>query len=213
MAQILRVSIRGNMPGGEVWTINPCWEIDGSGGAPVTPATAATIANAIAAVPVSTELKLAMAAGTNVTGCRVEARNLDGTLQSQAEAVKGTPDAGTGTAVHPYGTAITLSLRTPGAGGSARGRLYWPATGQGLNPADYRLSTSNATNLLTGFKTYLSGIESAIKVSLPNANLTVWSRKTANFFNVTQLQLGNVLDSQRRRRDTLVEAYIALAFP
>ena len=213
MAQILRVSIRGNMPGGEVWTINPCWEINGSTGAPVTPATAATLATAIAAVAVDVNLKLAMAAGTNVTGCRVEARSLSGTLESQAEAVKGTPDAGTGTAVHPYGTAIVLSLRTPGAGGSARGRLYWPATGQGLNPADYRLSTSNATNLLGGFKTYLSALEAAIKVTLPEANLTVWSRKTTNFFNVTQLQLGNVLDSQRRRRDTLVEAYNAVSFP
>lgn len=213
MAQILRVSIRGSMPGGEVWSTNPCWEIDGATGAPVTPATAQTIATAIAAVPIDTSLLLAMAAGTTVTGCRVEARSLTGTLESQAEAVKGTPANGTGTSPHPYGTAIVLSLRTPGAGASARGRLYWPATGQALNSADYRLSVSNATNLLASFKTTLVGWENAIKTTLPNANLTVWSRTTANFFNVTSLQLGNVLDSQRRRRDALIEAYTATSFP
>jgi len=59
----------------------------------------------------------------------------------------------------------------------------------------------------------LSSMETAIKATLPEANLTVWSRKTANFHDVNSLQVGNVLDTQRRRRDTLIEAYTAVTYP
>lgn len=213
MAQILRVSVRGAMPGGEVWSVNPCWEIDGNVGAPVSPAMALTIATALGAVALPLAAGQAMAAGTTLTGYRVEARALTGTLESQAEFVRSSAIGGSGAATHPYGTAIVLSLRTPGVGGSARGRMYWPATGQALSSTTYRLATADQTALLAGLKTYLSDMEAAIKVSLPNANLTVWSRKTNNFHDVTSLQLGNVLDSQRRRRDALVEAYSSVSFP
>lgn len=213
MAHILRVSTIGALPGGEVWSVNPCWEIDGSGGAPVTPSQANTIATACAAVAVPTSLVTLMGNNTTVNAIRVEARSLTGTLESQGEATRATPSGGTGTNTHPHGTALVLSLRTPGVGPSARGRMYWPATGQALQNTDYRIAAAAQTSILSGFKTYLSGLETAIKVTLPNANLTVWSRKSANFFNVTSLQLGNVLDSQRRRRDNLSEGYASTTFP
>jgi hypothetical protein len=56
-------------------------------------------------------------------------------------------------------------------------------------------------------------MEAAIKATLPEANLTVWSRKTANFHDVNAIQVGNVVDSQRRRRDALIEGYTAVVFP
>ena len=91
--------------------------------------------------------------------------------------------------------------------------MYWPATGAALQTADYRLSSAVVPTTLAGLKTFLSGLEAAIKVTLPNANLTVWSRTTANFHDVNSLQLGNVLDVQRRRRDALLENYTATTFP
>jgi len=115
--------------------------------------------------------------------------------------------------VHPHSTAMVLSLRTPGVGPSARGRLYWPATGQAISNVDYRVSAANMGTILAGLKTYLSGLEAAIKATLPEANLTVWSRKTLNFHDVNSFQLGNVLDVQRRRRDALIEGYSAVAYP
>lgn len=213
MAQILRVSILGVMPGGEVWSTNPCWEIDGEGGAPVSPSQALTIATALGAVTPAAAVVSMMAPNTNLTGYKVEARSLTGTLESQAEFLRPTPVLGNGAVSHPHQTAMVLSLRTPGIGAVARGRLYFPATGQTIQSADYRLSSAAATSLLSGLKAYLLNLEAGIKATLPNANLTVWSRSTANFHNVTSLQLGNVLDTQRRRRDALSEGVIAGAYP
>lgn len=213
MGQILRVSLFGDNPGGEEWSINPCWEINGSGGTPVTPAMAQTIATAIAAIAAPTPMMILMASNTAFRGVRVESRSLAGALEVQAEAIKTTGQGGNGTSVHPYQTAVVVSLRTFGVGPSARGRLYLPATGVPLQTTDYRIAVSSRDSILGAVKTYLSSIETAIKVTLPEANLTVWSRKTANFHNVTSLQLGNVVDTQRRRRDTLIESYGSVSFP
>lgn len=212
--QILRVSIQGAMPNGEVWSVNPCWEMDGSAGVSLSAAQAQTIATAIAAITVPTPMLNTMATGTTVTGCRIEGRQLSGGLEVQAEAVKATAQNGTGVNTHPHGTAIVISLRTPGVGASSRGRMYWPATGQALQSTDYRLAPATVSSLISAVKTYLVGVEAAINTtSGPNANLTVWSRLTSNFHNVNALQVGNVLDSQRRRRDALNEAYTALVYP
>lgn len=213
MGQILRVSIKGDMPGGEVWSVNPCWEINGAGGDPVSPATALTIATNLNNVTVPAALTSMMAPTTRVTGYRVESRALDGTLESQAEFTRPTPVPGVGSGVLPYGSALVLSLRTPGVGGSARGRMYWPATGALLFSTNYRLSTPAPATVLAGFKTFLLGIEAVIVAQLPNANLTVWSRTTENFHNVNALRLGDVIDSQRRRRDAILESYSAVSYP
>jgi len=213
MAQILRVSIIGNMPGGEVWSTNPCWEINGTGGAAVSAAQALAIATALGGVTIPSALQAAMGPNTTLTGYRVEARSLTGTLESQGEFIRPTVVTGSGATSHPHGTAVVVSLRTPGVGPSSRGRMYWPATGQVLNASDYRITAALTGGLVTGFKTYLSAMETAIRASLPNANLTVWSRKTANFHDVNSLQVGNVLDSQRRRRDALIEAYTTVSYP
>jgi hypothetical protein len=212
-SQILRVSIVGAMPSGEEWSVNPCWEVDGSTGALVTPADAATIATAIAALSVPATLQQTFAAATTVTGCRVEGRTLAGSLEVQAEAVRGTPVAGTGTSPHPYQTSIVISLRTPLPGARSRGRMYWPATGVVLQPSTLRLSTTLRDSILGGARSYLNAIEGAIKATQPNANLTVWSRTGSSFANVNQLQVGDVVDTQRRRRDTLIEGYGSIAFP
>lgn len=213
MGQILRVSVLGTMPGGEVWSVNPCWEINGSGGTPVTPSQAKTIADNCSVVVPNAGLLLTMAANCNLIGVRVESRALDGTLESQGETIRGAAIQGTGNSIHPFQTAIVLSLRTPGIGASARGRLYWPMTGQVLDATNGRLSNANQLTILAGLKQYLLGLETAIKITLPNANLTVWSRTTENFHDVNALRLGNVVDTQRRRRDGLVEAYEGTTFP
>lgn len=214
VSHILRVSVIGDMPNGEVWSVNPCWELDGSAGVLLTPGDAQAIATAIAAITLPTALSLTMQAGTTWARVRVEGRTLAGNLEVQADAAKATPTNGTGTNTHPHGTAIVISLRTPGVGASARGRMYWPATGQALQSTDYRISPANATSILSGAKTFLSGIETAVRATAgSNANLTVWSRTTSNFHNVNALQIGNVLDSQRRRRDALQEGYTSTTFP
>jgi hypothetical protein len=213
MADLLRVSIFGQMPGGEEWSVNPVFSVGGDFGTPVSPQQAQTIATAIAAIAVPTGLMNLMSNSTNVQGVRVEARSLAGVLESQGEALKGIATPGGQTVGHPFQTAVVLSLRSGTPGASGRGRLYWPGTGAPLNIADLRIVTGTVSSALSGAKTYLSGIETAIEATLTGVSLCVWSRKLVNLFPVTQLQIGNVADVQRRRRDALVEGYQATTYP
>lgn len=214
MARILRVSIKGNMPSGEEWSVNPVYAIGGDFGVPVSPTQANTIAVAIAAVSVPGGLLTCMSSTTTVAGCRVEARALNGDLETQAEALKGTAQAGTGAAPHPYQTSAVLSLRTPLAGASGRGRLYWPATGLAIDTTTLRMGSSQHLALPAAAKTYLSGIQAAIDVTLDGVSLVVWSRKgTGSTQNVNSIQAGNIFDTQRRRRDQLIETYAADVYP
>lgn len=213
-SQILRVSVNGTLPGGEVWSVNPCWELDGSTGVVITQQDALTIATAITALVLPTSLQIMMAANTFWSGARVEARQVTGALDAQAEAVRAVPVNGSGTATHPFQTAAVISLRTSGVGAQYRGRMYWPATGIALGGADYRITSANVASHLSGAKSFLTAIQGAIRATAGvNADLTIWSRKTSTFRNVNALQMGNVVDTQRRRRDTLAEAYQGTTFP
>jgi hypothetical protein len=63
-------------------------------------------------------------------------------------------------------------------------------------------------------KTYLSSVNGAITATVPGGELVVWSRKSGvALFNVTSIQMGDVLDTQRRRRDTLIESYQSVSYP
>lgn len=213
MARVMRVSIVGQLPSGEEWSVNPIYAIGGDFGITVSALQAQQIATAIAAIAVPTGLLLNMNTATNVSGCRVEARSITGALEALGEANKTTPTAGTGLTSHPFQTAQVISLRTALAGGSGRGRLYWPATGRPLTPATLRVPTADVVSFLSGAKTYLSGIETAIEATLTGVSLVVWSRTLAAVNNVTQLQSGDVLDVQRRRRDALIEGLSATPWP
>lgn len=214
MAEVMRVSIKGALPNGEEWSINPVYSIGGDFGVPVSAGQAATIASAISAISVSTGLLGNMSAGTTVTGARVEARSLAGVLEAQGEAVKTTPTAGTGVSPHPYQTSTVISLRTGLPGASGRGRLYWPSTGCQIDATSLRMASAQQTTMLSAAKTYLSAIEAAIEVTLTGVALAVWSRKGAGDLNlVNQIQVGNVFDVQRRRRDALIENYSSVAYP
>lgn len=213
MAEIMRVSIMGALPGGEVWSVNPVYSIGADFGVPVSAVQAQTIATAIAALTVSTGITQMMSTSTTVTGCRVEARSIAGVLETQAEAVKGTPVPGTGASPHPYQTSIVASLRTATPGASGRGRLYFPATGVTVQSANLRVGTGFPNSFGLGVKTYLSAINGAIAATLTGVSLVVWSRATNQLHTVTGINVGDVLDTQRRRRDTLIENITAQTYP
>lgn len=215
IANVIRVSIIGAMPNGEVWSVNPVWQIGGvSTAEDVSAAGAQAMADAVVALTLGVQLRQTWAPSTTWTGARVEARRWDGTLAVQAEAVKATPVLGQGTVFHPFQTSVVTSLRTGLPGGSGRGRLYWPATGMNLISTTLR---ANATTLglhLADVKTFLTSITGALNATLTNdAVLSVWSRTNAATTPVSSIQEGDVLDVQRRRRDALIEGYQALAFP
>lgn len=214
MADLLRISIVGAMPNGEEWSVNPVFAIGGDFGEPVTAAEANTIATAIAARAVPAGLLALNPGVVTVTGVRVEARTVGGVLEALGEANRGTPAAGTSSGSHGFSAAMVMSLRTALPGASGRGRLYWPACGVTMNNLTLRINAADITAALTGIKTYLSGIDTDIEATLAGAaSLVVWSRKSAVLTAVNSIQIGDVLDTQRRRRDVIVEGYQSTTYP
>jgi len=212
MADLVKVAIQGQLPGGEVWSINPVWRINDHPQT-VTVGECQAIVTAVNAIVIPTSIRTLWSSGTTVTGCRVEARTVAGELDSLAEGVRAVPVAGTGANPHTFQTALVVSLRSPLAGASGRGRLYLPATGQQLSVNSLRPPPSDMTSILSGAKTYLTAIQAAVTSQVPDSILAVWSRTLNTTLGVTRIQVGDVLDVQRRRRDQQIENYSEVAFP
>jgi len=211
MTDYLRVSILGELPSGEKWSINPHFITD-TAGADWTYTQLNTACNAIANIDPPATVKVYWSGTTKLTGARIEARQLDGTLENVVEKVADTPRPGTGTVGHPFQSAAVLSLRTATPGASGRGRLYLPATGVALDLSSLRISGIVPANLLIGMQTYLSGILTALRAQKPATSLAVYSRKNSQLNLVNAISAGDIVDTQRRRRDTLVENYVTASF-
>lgn len=206
MADLLRTSLMGTMPSGEAWSVNPCWAL-GDFGAPVTPAQVTAVVAAINALTVPTAMRSMWNATTSLTGCRVEARTVIGTLEAIAEGVRAAPVTGTGGATHPFQTSWVTSIRTDQVGGSGRGRMYWPGTGQLIDGDTLRPTGANVTATLDAVTLYLQSVMDAIRLTFDLTGLAVWSRTNNALYPARRLEMGDVLDTQRRRRDTLTETY------
>jgi hypothetical protein len=150
---------------------------------------------------------------TLYTGCQVEARSSTGVLESLADVPRATTVPGSGGGALPFQAAAVVSLRTNFVGARGRGRLYLPATGVNLGASSLRIDPTVLSSALDGVKTWLSGIEAAVEVTLSAAPLSVWSRTGFGTHGVTKILMGDVVDTQRRRRDTAPEAYQERAYP
>lgn len=211
MSGLIRVSIQGDLPGGEVWSVNPCFT--STEDLPASYEDLITIATAINAISVPAGLLATMNSNCHVTGVRLESRSLSGDLVAVYEAPRGTVQTGSGTSVHPFQTALVLSLRTANAGASGRGRLYWPATGVALTPSTMRVTNSVLTSFRTDAASYLTSIKGAIDVTVPVSQLVVWSRLNSIGYAVNRISAGDVPDVQRRRRDSLAEVVVTASYP
>jgi len=212
----VRVSILGTLLASEVWSINPVFDPSGEFGSTVDQTALDAATDAIAALTPPTNLSGFLSTALQVTGARVEVRNdVDDSLMSISTQIRATPYTGLGTPLRSATTALVFSLRTNTPGGSGRGRLYWPAVATSVQSADLRFSTTNVASALTDMRAYLNSMRSALATAFPTIgfDLAVRSKTTHTTPHVNKIQAGNVPDTQRRRRDSLVEDYQFLAFP
>lgn len=212
MADLIKVALQGTMPGGEVFSVNPVFKL--TTGAVITYAEATAAVAAINALTIPSAILNMITTGCAWTGARLEARSVTGTLEVLAEGTRTTPATGTGPSEKPFQTSMVLSLRTPTPGGRGRGRLYWPATGVGISATTLRVAGANVSTYLAAIKTYLAAVEGAIDgVIDETVALAVWSRTSAQLPLVNSVSMGDILDTQRRRRDAVPEGYTSLAWP
>jgi hypothetical protein len=203
------------MSAGEVWSINPTFDPTGEfpGGVDQTNLDAACAAIANATVPAS--IRTIMSSSAQRTGARLEVRNdADDSLIGISTQGSTTASAGTGALNLPYQSALVFSLRTNTPGASGRGRVYWPCLSATLNSSG-KITAPTTTALLADFKTYMTSIRTALATNFATIgfDLAVRSKTTHSTPHVVRIQLGDTIDTQRRRRDAIVENYVETAFP
>jgi hypothetical protein len=211
----VRLSITGTLPGGEVWSVNPAF-IGNFETTPPTHAQLQTWATAAASyfygIDVNDVLmKLLSSAGTIGT-IRASYYGADGRLADYAEASEPTETPGVGSLVQSPTAALCISLYTEIPGRQYRGRIYWPALGANLDSTTGRVDTPTVLAAATDGASMLAAMEAACPAGW-DAVLAVYSGTRGAGTAVASIRVGNVLDSQRGRKDALVEAYSSTPYP
>lgn len=212
-----RVSIKGTIGSTEVWSVNP--QFASSYNVVPSQATLQGAAALIAAVNIPAGLNTAKSTAVLVTSVTLEARSDSGELLATASSAFTGTQTGGGSAFGSPQTAIVLSLRSDTPGSRGRGRLYWP--GLGLSPSypAGRLTVAQQTSISGAAVTYLRGVQDALKAgispipSVATFELAVFSQTHGGHSLINRVLVGDVLDTQRRRRDALPETYYAANFP
>lgn len=221
MAQVqhVRISLKGTLPGGEVWSINPTFYVAGSGFVDDAMAAAQSIASAVNGVAVPDPVKQIWGQPVALTGVRVEMRNASFRLLAVAEKDRVSPAAGLGNQFKPHQCALVVSLRTDHPGASGRGRMYLPALGLTLE-TNLRVSATNSQIYVDAMKDWMKALTTAITNSLTTSaggtsqpvRLVVHSKRVGTSYDVVRLEIGDVLDTQRRRRDKIKETRYTAAY-
>lgn len=147
-------------------------------------------------------------------GVRVTLYNTNGTMDASKNfyAYPTVSFAGAnGGAPLPAQTSLVASLQAaPDRGLASKGRMFLPGINHGLD-ASGRIPTINVTNTLTAFKTFINAVNGDIDLygSVINASKGGTGQSIAPPVNrlVENVLIGNVYDTQRRRRNTLSETY------
>lgn len=211
------VRVLGRSPDGEVWSINPRFmKTDGNTQQATTnPDELQAIAEGIAGLNTGSvfpsQLRAALSASLAVEGIRVEAINDQGLLENAAEFTLAAPAAGTGTLVRPLQVALCITLNQGAKfGRSGRGRLFFPAVNAPLLvSSNSRMAASTRLAFAQEYMSWakaVAGVFQGAIVGIPgDVRQVVWSPKLKTCRVVENVTVGDVLDTQRRRRDALRE--------
>lgn len=102
----------------------------------------------------------------------------------------------------PPQCAAVMSLRTDLPGPSGRGRFYMPGLGNTMLTSLGRLTDAIRNSFVTSYVNYVDLVQAEIL----DLHLSVYSKVRGDGEDVTKVDMGNVIDTQRRRRSELVES-------
>jgi hypothetical protein len=110
----------------------------------------------------------------------------------------GTAISGGGpSASYPPQIAMVASLENAGARGlAAKGRMYLPGVASTIG-SDGKLASVSVTPMVTALKTFLD----AVNAAAPTGEDVILASV------VNRVRIGSVYDTQRRRRNAMVETY------
>lgn len=212
-AKVNRVTIYGSSYGGqEIWTTGfYLGNLDTDVGLP-SESTAAAIKTAWQTFFTATAQTISYLWKTE--GVKISPMNVDGTTDIDnvvnspyATAIQG-QSAGTG--FPPQVSLVATLLADNGRGLAGKGRMYLPGVSVGIDGTGHLAPGSNQT-IATNLANFFEELEASMDVQgqLINAShgRAPFLGSTATNRAVTHIRVGNVYDTQRRRRNSLVEAY------
>lgn len=204
------VRINGTLPGGEVWSVTPKFMGSPS---PMTEYAdleewATLIGDYIISLANADPLIALLSTAGAVTSVRTEYRDANNGLAQAAEYVFSSPKPGAGSPNKVFQTSVVISLRTGRPGRSYRGRIYWPALAAALN-ANLRLPEATMTGIMDSAAGLIAEIEGYADQVGSSVRLAVVSQTLGVSTRVQTIQVGDILDIQRRRRDSLQELYVS----
>lgn len=148
------------------------------------------------------------------TGVKVSHVSTDGSTDTSLTRfytlpVQAAGAAGTTTPLAQAALVVTLqTLKQRGRG--SKGRMYIPGLAEPVQ-SDGKLATATVTRTANQFKTFLDEVNASPAVPgfvmLMSAERTGVPFGAAEMNRVASVRVGNVVDTQRRRRNKLVEQY------
>lgn len=218
----LKVSVLGAMSGGEVWSTTACYRFfsvfETTLTQQVLESAARRLVTAITDTTLPSNLRALMSSSVTVTGWRITQHGEDEKTISVGEANYAGPISGANPPTKSPQDALVFSLRTGQPGARGRGRMYWPACGASTNPM-FKLSAPSNAKSVNDMATLLDLIGDQLNAELAansmaaTVELAVRSIKNHTSYQVNQLRAGDILDTQRRRRDKFNESYAVSPYP
>jgi hypothetical protein len=204
----LYVQWGGKLPGSEQWSCGLRMAPRNTGPWPATDAAANLTAISTAISAFHTRVASKIDTRALLSFCKVNMIGVDGhyVLPTTNEHIYADIAGGGGTQMFPNQVALAVTLQTAFSRGPAhQGRFYLPlpATGVGSNGAIDPTDQSNVKGSANTLLTALNAVSASYGVS-------VFSRKLGSPAQnmVTGIKVGGVLDTQRRRRRSMAEAYV-----
>jgi hypothetical protein len=172
----------------------------------------------IPSASIPSTLKSVWSNAVSITGWRVEQHGEDEKLTNVGEAAYAAAPVGSGSMSKSPQDALVVSLRTSTPGARGRGRIYWPALGVGLN-GEFQVTTPTQAQIALATAQLFQLIGDQIKSEWAANSMAVTPELAVRSITdhmsrkVERLQVGSILDTQRRRRDSLVETYVMQNYP
>jgi hypothetical protein len=216
----------GLMPGGDTWSCGlRSWRTTTPLGDAGGPALALAVANRWMDFRNTRFDLFGSVAGSEATigGVVIRELNGEGITTRQYEAAPTTAKTGgTGGQAMPNQAAVVVSLVSSRAGRTGKGRFYVPAVGLPIGTllAD-RMIAGQVSAIVTSVKTLLDGINTdlganpggGVKLAIQSATAAAivfdadGSLAEYDGSVITGFRVGNVIDTQRRRRSSVAETY------
>lgn len=191
---LFKHTVSGSFGGGEVWTFT----LHTSGNLSVAAANSALVTGVTNMM--GSAYGAIIPASTTADSCStVELDPATGRQTTGSDSTLGLAGTNEGESL-PYQCATVVSLLTNQRNRSGRGRFYTPSPAVD-QVAGGRLAAAAVTATLTGAGELIDGLTAA------SLTPVLYSRTTKETTVVQELRVGNVIDTQRRRRNKLVEEY------